>query len=45
VIERIEAHAGAVIEAQGSEETKLPPDGEINFDLPTVVEQLDHALR
>src|SRR5439155_2428302 len=45
VIERIEAHAGAVIEGSDATENMIAQDGEVNVALPTVSEQADRALR
>ncbi len=45
VIERIEAHAGAVIEGSDATERATAADGEVNVALPTVSEQADRALR
>src|SRR5437763_13629936 len=45
VIERIEAHSGAVIEA-GSTSDRLTADNpEVNVALPTINDQLDTALK
>jgi hypothetical protein len=45
VIERIEAHSGAVIEAEHVEEHPAPVDGEVNLARPTMVDQLQRALQ
>jgi len=45
VIERIEAHAGAVIEASDATEGMAEVDGEVNKPLPTVSHQTGRALR
>lgn len=45
VIERIEAHAGAVIEASDAPESMAAADGEVNVGFPTVSHQTDRALR
>jgi lysophospholipase L1-like esterase len=43
VIEKVEAHSGAVIEAESI--SKLSPDNEVNVAAPTLIEQLQRALR
>ena len=45
VIERIEAHAGAVVEGSDATERATTADGEVNVASPTVSEQADRALR
>jgi hypothetical protein len=45
VIERIEAHSGAVIEAKDATESTTAEDGEVNLALPTISNQIDQALR
>jgi lysophospholipase L1-like esterase len=45
VIERIEAHSGAVIEAKDATENATAEDGEVNVDLPSISNQIDQALR
>jgi len=45
VIERIEAHAGAVIEEAAVDEKLTATDGEVNVALPTVSDEVDRALR
>ena len=45
VSERIEAHSGAVIEAGGTEESSPSVDGEVNVALPTVINEIERALR
>src|SRR2546422_2291633 len=45
VVERVEAHSGAVIEAQDATESMRAEDGEVNVALPTVSDQIDGALR
>src|SRR5207237_10853684 len=45
VTERIEAHAGAVIEGSDASENMIANDGEVNVALPTVSEQAERALR
>ncbi len=45
VIERIEAHSGAVIEAKDATESMTAEDGEVNLASPTVSQQTDRALR
>jgi lysophospholipase L1-like esterase len=45
VIERIEAHAGAVIEEANADETRPADDGEVNVAVPTVNHQLESAVR
>src|SRR5947207_541003 len=45
VIERIEAHAGAVIEARDETDSMAAADGEVNVGFPTVINQTDRALR
>src|SRR5437588_7279301 len=44
VTERIEAHAGAVIEGSDASENMIANDGEVNVALPTVSEQAERAL-
>jgi hypothetical protein len=45
VIERIEAHAGAVIEARDAADNMTETDGEVNVGFPTIIHQTDRALR
>jgi lysophospholipase L1-like esterase len=45
VIERIEAHAGAVVEGGEVDERLTVTDGEVNIALPTVRDQVDRALQ
>ena len=45
VVERIEAHTGAIIEGADVNETSRLPDGEVNVAVPTVNEQVNRALR
>jgi lysophospholipase L1-like esterase len=45
VIERIEAHSGAVVEADSREASNGPVDGEVNVARPSLVDQLERALR
>jgi lysophospholipase L1-like esterase len=45
VIERVEAHSGAVIEAGGPDENRVPLDGEVNVAVPSLIHQLERALR
>jgi lysophospholipase L1-like esterase len=45
VIERIEAHSGAVIEGDSITAIRTSTDREVNLGLPSVLQQLDSALR
>jgi hypothetical protein len=45
VIERIEAHAGAVVDEGSVDERLTATDGEVNLALPTVRDEIDRALR
>jgi hypothetical protein len=45
VIERIEAHSGALIEADRTGQASVPVDGEVNVARPTMVDQLQRALQ
>jgi lysophospholipase L1-like esterase len=45
VTERIEAHSGAMIEAEGTPESRVTVDGEVNVAVPTVTNQLAQAVR
>jgi len=45
VVERIEAHAGAVIEARDETDGMGAADGEVNVGFPTVSHQIARALR
>jgi lysophospholipase L1-like esterase len=45
VIERIEAHSGAVVEAGSREASNGSVDGEVNVARPSIVDQLERALR
>ena len=44
VIERIEAHSGAVIEGDSVTDKRTSTNREVNLGLPTVLQQLDSAL-
>ena len=44
VIEKIEAHSGAVIEARAADERLTATDGEVDVALPSVLNQVDRAL-
>jgi lysophospholipase L1-like esterase len=45
VIEKIEAHAGAVIERSSITDNYTSPNPEVNVAVPTVNDELDNALR
>jgi len=45
VIERIEAHSGAVIERGSVDDSRTATNGEVDVALPTVNEEIDSALR
>lgn len=45
VVERIEAHSGAVIERSSLTDNLTSSDPEVNVGLPTVNDQIDSALR
>ena len=45
VVERIEAHSGAVIERSGLTDNLTSTNGEVNLGLPTINEELDKAGR
>ena len=45
VIERIEAHSGAVIERGSADDSLTATNAEVNLALPTVNEEVDNALR
>src|SRR5919106_4388793 len=45
VIEKIEAHSGAVIEGGSDDETFKTTDGEVNLAFPTIREEVDRALQ
>lgn len=49
VNEKIEAHSGAVVEnetsEQSSEQSSVPVDGEVNVARPTIIHQLERAQR
>ena len=45
VVERIEAHAGAVIESGSVDDSRTATNGDVNVALPTVNEELDNAIR
>ena len=45
VIERIEAHSGAVIERNSATDNKTTNNREVNLALPTLHDELDRALR
>jgi lysophospholipase L1-like esterase len=45
VIERVEAHSGAVIDGGPAREIKIPKDAEINLGFPSIYEEVDSALR
>src|SRR5437660_5938942 len=45
VIEKIEAHSGAVVEARAADEMLTATDGEVDVALPSVVNQVDRALQ
>jgi lysophospholipase L1-like esterase len=45
VVERIEAHSGAVIERSSVTNNVTSPNPEVNVGLPTIYDQIDDALR
>jgi hypothetical protein len=45
VIEKIEAHSGAVVEGRSADERLTATDGEVDVALPSVLNQVDRALR
>ncbi len=45
VVERVEAHSGAVIDGGPPRDTKFPDDAEINLGFPSINEEVDNALR
>jgi len=45
VVERIEAHAGAVIESGSVDDSRTATNGDVNVALPTVNEELDNVIR
>src|SRR5437016_7388361 len=45
VIEKIEAHSGAVIEAGSTNDRLTAGNPEVNVDLPTINDQFDTALK
>lgn len=45
VVERIEAHSGAVIERTSLTDNLTSPNREVNVGLPTVYDQIDHSLQ
>src|SRR5262245_14890368 len=45
VIERIEAHSGAVIDRSSLTDTLVSTNAEVNVGLPTINDQVDNALR
>ncbi|HEU4870641.1 MAG TPA: SGNH/GDSL hydrolase family protein [Pyrinomonadaceae bacterium] len=45
VVERIEAHSGAVIERRSLTDNLTSPNSEVNLGLPTVHDQIDHSLQ
>jgi lysophospholipase L1-like esterase len=45
VIEKIEAHSGAVVEARAADEMLTATDAEVDVALPSVLNQVDRALR
>ena len=45
VIERIEAHSGAVIDGDSLTDKRTSTNGEVNLGLPSVLQQLDSAQR
>src|SRR5947208_13334671 len=44
VVERIEAHAGAVIESGSVDDSRTATNGDVNVALPTINEELDNAI-
>lgn len=45
VVERIEAHSGAMIESGGADKSRVKVDGEVNVAVPTLTNQLEEAVR
>ena len=45
VVERVEAHSGAVIDGGPTREMKIPNDAEVNLGFPSINEEVDNALR
>jgi lysophospholipase L1-like esterase len=45
VVERIEAHSGAVIDGGPTKEIKIPNDAEVNLGFPSINEEVENALR
>lgn len=45
VVERIEAHSGALIERSSPTDNLTPTNGEVNVGLPTINDELDKAAR
>jgi len=45
VVERVEAHSGAVIDGGPSREIKTPNDAEVNLGFPSINQEVDNALR
>lgn len=45
VVERIEAHSGAVIERSSLTDNLTSTNGEVNVGLPTINDELDKAVR
>jgi lysophospholipase L1-like esterase len=45
VVERVEAHSGAVIDGGPTREIKVPNDAEVNLGFPSINEEVDNALR
>jgi len=45
VVERIEAHSGAVIERSSLTDDRTSTNSEVNFGLPTVHDEIDSAVR
>ena len=45
VVEKIEAHSGAVVENSSVDDNLVASDGEVNLALPTLGEQVNHALQ
>jgi lysophospholipase L1-like esterase len=45
VVERIEAHSGAVIESGSADDSRVAKNPEVNLALPTINEEVDNALK
>lgn len=45
VVERVEAHSGAVIEGGPGRDIKTPNDAEVNLGFPDINQEVDNALR